>query len=323
MVRTENPSGTFSILVFLLFATLGPACSVERSIRADPSPRADGSQMRGKPRAQVPSASTTPAIADTETSPRERLGWPQQFAGRERVVVGPEYVVYATDTDSHAGLDRWLQFELKRFRSKFELEPSNPGLIFTVESGDEPDDRVEIWRRANIRRERLIYWTSPIRRQMILTPSGRPYSASRTPYFRESFAMPVQQAFGLGLLHSRMPQPAWICFLTTDQYYFSAFDKRRSDARRRGWTKLREAPSKRLIANLPFILMMYAASGLIVPRYRQIDLQLMRLQRREVLYDSLIRSATIDDGKRRQLETSLQNRIDKRWKHIYVRRPIE
>lgn len=250
-------------------------------------------------------------------------GWPDQIAGRSLSGITDEYALYANNEASAEELKRWLEIELEEFRSDEADDCTKPGVVLAIEPDEEPVLVVEQWRKENVNRARLIAWTSSIRNQSFNSPDGRPYCLSKRPYFRESFSMSYQEALRLGFLDIQDPRPAWICFLATDRHLNMAFDEQRERQRQQYGESLKEVPVLVRMLSFPSELIFSAAALFVIPKYRSIDSELMHLQRRETLNHALIRCCCEDKTLRSQRLESLRDEIDRAWKYIWVRRPID
>ena len=60
----------------------------------------------------------------------------------------------------------------------------------------------------------------------------------------------------------------------------------------------------------------------IIPKWRSSDRQLMRLQRAETLWKTLISSVIIDEKHRSEELDKLDKKIEDKWKRIYVNKPV-
>lgn len=260
-------------------------------------------------------AAPTPRVNGESIAPP---AWPRHLAGRELQVKTKDYALYAANPQMADELNEWLMKELTQFRLKYDTQITGPGLVLAIEPGEEPIHALEEWRKRNVRRERWINWSSPIRRQFFMSPLGRPYCLSRTNYFAESFSLPYDEAVESAILDRSLQRPGWICLLTADAHLLGAFDstiKQRTDAA--------EHTHRRATKSLGAMMMYTMARFLIFPRYRTIDIELMHLQRKEALLHALLDASQMDVPRRTLARKELRATIDQEWKHRWVRRPID
>jgi hypothetical protein len=248
--------------------------------------------------------------------------WPEGLAGRRLRAEADAYVLYAVDADLSKRLGGWLDRELASFCSRYVL-PTGRGLVLAIEPGSEPLPELEEWRSRNIDRRRTIHWATERRSQALSTQYGRPYSFSRQPYFRESFSLPREDALRVGVRDTFTPKPAWICVLTTDAHLTDAFNEMIREHEREVSEKSAQEPERmppdQVLCSWLFWLM-YKTS---VPVYRSIDIELMHLQRREALWDALIRCSSMNAKECKAALSHLQDDTDEAWKQLYFSRPIE
>ena len=242
--------------------------------------------------------------------------WPEQLAGRELRVNTKDYALYAANPKMADELHEWLMKELTQFRLEYDTKIQGPGLVLAIEPGEEPIDALEEWRKRNVRRERWINWSSPIRRQFFMSPLGRPYCLSRTNYFKESFSFPYDEALESAIVDRTTQRPGWICLLTADAHLLGAFDSTIKQRRR-------VAKPVRGNASLGALMMFAGIRLLILPRYRTIDIELMHLQRKEALFHALLDASQMDVPRRTLARKELRATIDQEWKYRWVRRPID
>lgn len=286
--------------------------------------------MSPKPIAVILSLSGIVGIVDCHVAPRPGdIGgpptkqWPRQAAGRDLQVVADNYAIYAVSQEAAEELRAWVDAELVELRARYPDLPIQPGAVLAIEPGDEPVPGAEQWRQDNVNRRRQIVWSSPIRSQWISTGKGRPYSFFMEPYFRESFEMPWEEAVRLDLMEAVVPAPAWVCFLATEPHVTEEFNARLWQHRRECLASLSDVPWPVLLLNwwVPPVFQLVAEC--VFPKYRAIDVALMRLQRRETLWGTLITCAVTDESRRSSELAALQSEIDEAWEYLWVRRPIE
>jgi hypothetical protein len=248
--------------------------------------------------------------------------WPEALAGRRLRAATDAYVLYATDANLAKQLEVWLDRELGSFCSRYVV-PTGRGLVLTIEPGGEPLPELEEWRARNVDRTRTIHWVTERRNQTVSTRHGRPYSFFAQPYFRESFSLPCEDALRVGVLDTFAPKPAWICVLSTEAHLIDAFNKRIRKHEREVWERsaqeLQHMPPDQVLCQWLFWLM-YKMS---VPVYRSIDIEMMQVQRREALWEALIRCGGTPTKQREAALSRLQDDTDEVWKELYFSRPVE
>ena len=129
--------------------------------------------------------------------------------------------------------------------------------------------------------------------------------------------MPVERAIELGLLNAVGPRPAWICFLSTTGHLITRFGQIKEQER------ARPAPAARDASDAFFGALLALVKPSMESRYMEIDVQLMQLQRREVLWQAVIGSESASDSVRSAESTSLRRKIDEEWQRYYFTRPLE
>lgn len=231
--------------------------------------------------------------------------WPQWLAGRQLHAETPDYVLYARAPRVAERLKRWLDEELSTFRDWYVFTPKGPGLVLAIEPGEEPSAPAAKWCGEQAR---------PLR--------DHPYSFRRHPYFRESFDMPVNDAVTIGLLDERVPAPAWICFLTTDEHLGAVFEAKLTVLRKEWLADLKAMPPDVWAANRWVIPLFYVGAELSFPRFRSIDVELMHLQRRETLWSALMRCVIEDESLREAEMDAVREEIDVEWQRIWDSRPM-
>ena len=266
-------------------------------------------------------AGEEPGAAPT-TQPANEV-WPAQLAAHALRVVTEDYVIYGDSAPAAERVRRWMDQQLAHFRMRYDCGVKRPGLLFLIEPGPERIPAVEQWRKKNVKRARMIYWTSPIRTQSIRTRSGRPYTSLGHPYFVESFSMPPEACKQLGLLEGLNAAPPWICFLTTRGLVLARFEEELQQIMRRFWEELGRAVIEERTNDIVGACIFGPVALVVFPTYCSIDQQLMLLQRRETLWTALLECAETDAAHRAELLGVLRDEIDADWKYIWVRRPIE
>lgn len=258
--------------------------------------------------------------------------WPQQLAGRALRAVTDDYVLYASDARESTKLREWLDAELASFRSRHGETIEGQGLALAIEPGDEPVPAVEQWRRKNVDRTRRVTDGDRERFRRFLAEYGRPYCLSDCsdpgPYFTESFSMPREQAVRLGMVGGDL-EPAWICFLTTDRHTAHRFDELRRqqlrEGRRQFWKDMEEQPGLwvSVVLSSPGLALMALAYPQMEARWRSIDIELMHLQRREVLWEQLLDCSAMDAATRQRKLELLRIETHGAWGSLWLRRPTD
>ena len=229
-----------------------------------------------------------------------------KLAGRPLQISTSRYVIFAHSHELAAGLASWLDSEFVEFEGVYQVGPNVPVAIAAIEPGEETAPYVKEWRRAFVSRVRPVIFAAksgPHRYDQ-----GRPYCMSPPePYFRESFLMPTDAAVQLGLVDAGTVQAPSVCFLTTDEHHEEAFQL---DLQVMERTMVREPDSwiLRLIDQEAF------------RQNHTLDRQLMHLQRREVLWQSLIDASFSDREKIMQLKHELVGQIDSEFGKIFLSR---
>ena len=249
--------------------------------------------------------------------------WPENVAGKSRLIVTDLYAVYADEAQTVEGLGAWLDAKLTILACISDCPTIRPGIVVLIEKKDDLPPNVEKWRRENVSRRRRIAWTSPIRQQSLRTSNGRPYSFFYSPYFVEGFAMPVQDAQRIGLLDNHPSPAAWVCFLPTDAYVKSAFNEKLSRHRKANIAAMKERGEKSTASDLFVWFLFTTTAEVLYPRYGAIDIELVGLQRREALWRAALDSCALDKERRQELIRKIQADIDEEWKRIWLRQPIE
>ncbi len=157
--------------------------------------------------------------------------------------------------------------------------------------------------------------------------SGRPYCAApegHSPYYCEAFIITVQVVSG----RSKAGSPRWLVAVPCEEYFLGAFAsawaserERVSKARKRMLRvlppELTEAPGTVLALGLQRMV-----APVFVKKYRKIDLQLMKLRRREVLWTAWVLSSDgHNQSERRRMCLDIAEMVEKRWEDLYRHRP--
>ena len=250
--------------------------------------------------------------------------WPSELLGRTLWVERDAYVIYATTSESAQELNDWMTHEYPKGKFDCALNGEVKGVVFSLEHGPEPDARVEDWHKDNVRRERVIAWTSAIRNQRVRIDSGRPYSLRNRPYFRESFTICPKELRAMLPEGAKLPYTSWVCFLCCDQNVGLSASDEMQRAREAWPAERRKIPLIVRALSAPVTKLMEVSFYMwIYPEYRSIDLKLMRLQRRETRHEALLSSCVEGEAERTKRLAILQREIDDQWKYIWFRRPID
>jgi len=264
-----------------------------------------------------PSTSITPGEESTTRA------WPQKLAARNLQTITGDFALYGNDVQATEKLQRWVDIQICRFQTRYgEGVQTGPGLILAIEPGKEPFSAIETWRERNQGdRGTLPTWASRIGGLFSTRATDRPYARSRTPYFRESFSIPYEDACDIGILNENTPRPAWICLLTTDAQLDSAFDEQVMLSLQRHWERVKKVPFLVRAANLPAMVVWTPIRWLSLSECRSIDRRLMQLDRREALFSALIFSRFDVPDRCEALDKELRVETDKRWMRLWKRRP--
>ena len=259
-------------------------------------------------------------------------GWPRELAGRRLQGIGEYYALYAVNSRDAGSLGHWLDSELENAASRFGL-PHERGLILAIDAGEEPMAALAEWRSKNVDRSRPIDWQSdrvgPFGfRKGFRGDEGRPYclGTSNPAYFTESYEIPYDDAVEIGVIDPTVIGPTWVCVLTTDSHSGAVFD---SIVTRTRWEGKREAMevAREVIRRHPSQLLVYwifsIEAAFLTSEYRSIDRELMHLQRREVLWQSLIKRSPMDEDSRTALLNRVRSGIDDAWKKLFLSRPTD
>ena len=252
-----------------------------------------------------------------------KQSWPKRLAGRELQASGNSYALYANDAKLGTDLHRWLERQLARYCSQYAL-PEGRGVVIAIEPGVEPFPAVEEWEKHNVSRARVVDWVSEHKRgHTFHGRSGRPYSFFRDPYFRESFVLAYDDAVRIRVLDTSTPEPAWICLLTTDAHATENFNEKIRRYEEETIEKEFEV-NKGLTLDERFCRrLFYVMFKLCVPVYRFIDVDMMHLQRRETLWQTLIHGSEMNEDDRLGALSRLQDETDEAWTQLYFSRPTD
>jgi len=139
--------------------------------------------------------------------------------------------------------------------------------------------------------------------------------------------MPRRDAARPGIVDKTL-KPAWICFLTTDKHTLLGFEEWLQKQKEEGRKRMKEImadpgfwPAFVLsLPSIPIVLFQYAY---IEARYRSIDIELMHLQRREVLWAQLLMCTNLDDAARQQERKTLRMALNAAWSELWFGRPTD
>lgn len=301
-------------------------CAVRSQVSTPVSPKTNlGSPPQAKA-ADAPTVVTpTTKRAQSQTTPAAeatRRAWPEQLAGRLLQVATDAYVLYANDANLAAELRVWLDRELAEFGSRY-TRPLQRGLVLAIEPGEEPFPALEEWRARDTDRGPGDDGPTNRRGQIVPARYRRRYCFFHSPYFRENFSLLQEDARRIRILNDSVPNPAWVCVLTTEAHVLEAFDELRraheKKIREEGLKQLKDEPLEQWLCAGLFWLMYKSC----VPIYRSIDVDLMHLQRHEVLWQTLIRFSDLDASRRDAALSRLQDSTDEAWEELYSTRPVE
>jgi len=278
----------------------------------------------------LPSVACLIAASCTSTEHQQRCGaaapvfWPQELAGRRLQVLTSGYVLYGNDDGGAAELARWVDNELSAIQCRYGITPGQ-GLVLAIDSAEDPLAPLEMWRADAISRKREIHWTSQRWKQPeFRSAEGRPYCLGygAPPYFTESYVIPLSVCRDLRIPPNGLSSPDWACALATDSYFLSAYDAELA-ARRRTTTEERRMRQDKSLGDLMMDALWACGRGLIAADYQHIDLDLMRLQRREVLCRTVIEKRFTNEKERAAVLASLLEETDQAWQKLYFDRMID
>ena len=132
----------------------------------------------------------------------------------------------------------------------------------------------------------------------------------------------MKEVTGIGLVETTDVEPAWLCFLTTDEHMRAAFQDELRQHKRDSWQSTGRVPATVRILSAPTVLLGRVLANFAYPKFLAIDMELMQLQRREVLWGSFIRSTIQDEALRSEELTRVKSQTDQAWKSIWARRPM-
>jgi hypothetical protein len=229
------------------------------------------------------------------------------FAGRPLRISTDRYVIFAHSRDLAEELAEWVDREFVAFQSAYQVSPKVVVAIASIEQGEGLAPVVKEWRRQNVSRVRPVEFEGTGR--PVVFKQGRPYCQGRwVPNFTESFVMPTGAALQLGLVEKGTVKAPTIAFLTTDQHWEEAFQLSE-------WVFDRTAipgPEPRILRRL--------VDSWSAREAHTLDLKLMHLQRREVLWKSLIEASFSDRGTIDRLRHELIVQTDREFGKIYLSR---
>jgi hypothetical protein len=264
-------------------------------------------------------AAEPPPPAEQTTQPA--TDWPKVLLGRKLQHTSDNFVIYANISSSGVQLASIVEQELQDFQSRYDLQVPGPGIILAIEPGDDPSRALELWRKAHAASERDLKWSHPKYRNPF-NFEHRPYCSFES-YFRESFYLPVVDLRELAADElSPALEIAWCCVLTTNAHVRATLNSllvkswRETSAKK--WRKM--APS--ILENLsavPFFLLIGTAG---YAKNLVLDLNMLKLQRRETLWITFLKVSLPDNDARTKLLEQLESEIDDQWRQLWLKRPI-
>lgn len=212
------------------------------------------------------------------------------------------YQMYTIRSDVKSNLRRWIDQQITEFEREYGVEACGPGLIFPIEELQSVPDALREWSIENTESERTVVFTK--KNVDFVYKGGRPYCLSRgKPYFAESISVPPRVAKDLGLIEKGEELPEWICFLTTDDHWLKSFDQKWGG----GMVRLDGIPE----------LLFRLFDWYVKRDKRGIDLELMRLQRREALWAALLQACS--GGRETQLRLrELRDKTDREFGKVFL-----
>lgn len=243
--------------------------------------------------------------------------------GREWQAESPRFTVFANDGKGAERLREWVKGELDAFCQDKNCNALGKGIIFAIESDKDPSESVQEWAERHVSRLRNLNWSSSIKLQSFQTQNGRPYCLGDLPYFRESFCFPPGSTKNSFEPKTPLSDADWICFLTLDEYFSLSFENELKRLRSLYEAELKKVPLEVRQASQVALAIMEMVAPLVYAKQKSIDLELLQLQRREVLratWLSILHSRT--SGLQKHL-AELQDEIDQQWQFIWFRRPLD
>ena len=255
--------------------------------------------------------------------PETVSGWPRHLAGRELQFITEHYVLYGTDRHTAKAMRKWLDIEITNFERQHDMVDGR-GLVLMLESYQAPLPEIDGWHGENPDRSRVIRWTSDGRRQeTVNSRTGRPYCYFQEPYFRESYVLSCVSSPGSIGSGDSTVTPTWVCALSTDDQVMDAFNDKAREHEHKAIEKAKKEMKGMPADQHSVQWMFYGAYKLFSVKWRSIDIKLMRLERREALWEALIRNSEIPDEQQTRILTSLRDEIDEAWKKSYFSRPYD
>ncbi len=242
---------------------------------------------------------------DINISNAHRDRWPDKLLNRQRRHADNGILVYAQDWWIARKLARWTRTEISALEDEYGTKLTSEIVVFAIEPGDEPVTAIEAWQAKHIHRERKI--VSSIHERY----EGRRYCTStrEDPGFRESFFMPSSELQRLGLITSNAKGPALVFFFTSNRHKNESFDNR-----------LKEASKTAVFVSDHWLMALVRA--MTFRDYKQRDIKLMRLQRRETLWTGIVQMSG-DDIDETERITRITKRINDEFQRILKGRPID
>ncbi len=141
----------------------------------------------------------------------------------------------------------------------------------------------------------------------------------------ECFWMPPDEAVHIGVLGTAYPKPAWVCFLTTEEHVQESFATRLREVRQNhaSWVDSSVPVAVRALSSLACVVYSLGNEVLVYPRYREIDVALMHLQRSETVSEALITSVMHGTPQYPGEMRFLHDEYDATWKKLWGARPLD
>lgn len=148
------------------------------------------------------------------------------------------------------------------------------------------------------------------------------YCLAESPYFSESYWIPVIDAVKSGLLEESHQEPGALCFVTTDSHFQSAFNDTVNvffgEAAEESRGRAKDASQV-----LGDIAMGVMAMGVIQTDWRDRDSRLMRIQREEAIRRAMIDESELEPSAKKKAVQDLYEKTDMRWARIWEGRLVD
>ena len=215
------------------------------------------------------------------------------------------YEMYTISPPAESSFEEWVDQQIAEFEREYGVAVCGPELIVPIEEFQSVPNALREWSIENSGSRRTVVFKG--KNNDFVFKGGRPYCLSRgNPYFTESISVPPRVAKDLGLIEEGEALPVWMCFLTTDDHFLRSFDQRYGKG-----VEMGSGVTEKLLSGL--------LNWNLKPHYREIDLKLMRLQRREALWAALLQACSGGQETTVKLR-KLRDRTDRECVKIFLSR---